>query len=91
MEDFTQRRAVGGLLANCLIKQNNATDEPAEPRGREEQFAVGTPVPDDFRAAQGKPFSERTAKERGNRAALLSGVILLVLAFLLPASVLKEQ
>ena len=54
-------------------------------------FAVGTPIPDDLRGAQGKPFSERNAKERGHRAALLSGVILLALAAILPRKRLREE
>ena len=54
-------------------------------------FAVATPIPNDMRGKAGRPFSERNARERGHRAALLSGVILLLLALFVPGRLLGDE
>jgi len=53
-------------------------------------FAVGASMPEDLKGPQGRPFAERDARQRGNRAALLSGVVLVALALLVPGRVLRD-
>lgn len=47
-------------------------------------FGIGRAVPADLLATPGRPYRERDAGARGRRATLLSGVVLLVLAAILP-------
>ena len=54
------------------------------PRSGAFYFGVGRGVPGELAATPGRPYQERDAGARGHRAALLAGVVLLVVAALVP-------